>query len=121
MSRLRGWTVGALIAFAARMLPRYCRARYRSEWTAELHSVAPREQVPYAVRVLVRTWALRMALYSQDESEGGITMPSKPLKCRFRLHKWVVRRNEEDATRYEQCTRCLEERVGSYGFLGSLQ
>ena len=120
MSRLRSWTVAVLIALAARMLPRYCRGRYRMEWTAELHSVAPREQVPYALRALVRTGALRMALYSQEEVEGGITMPSKPLKCRLRLHKWVVRRNEEDGTRYDQCTRCLEEQVGWYGFLGAL-
>lgn len=48
-------------------------------------------------------------------------MSAKPWRCRLRLHRWRIVRNEEDSTPYEQCSRCFAERDTQLGMLGSLQ
>jgi hypothetical protein len=101
---------GLVIWVALATLPGRYRDRYRAEFAAELHFVPRGQRLLYAVRVLVRAWALHAALTAQPATIGEIMIPTKPLKCRLHLHKWKVRHNEEDGSPYQECVRCTEQR-----------
>lgn len=51
-----------LVAFAVSFLPCCHRIRYEEEFRAELADLAPRKQVPHALRLVARSLVLRRAL-----------------------------------------------------------
>lgn len=96
-----------MLEAALLVLPGHSRDRYRHEFAAELFFVPRRRRVAYLIRVLVCTIALRAALTSgQPELMGGITMTTKPLRCRLGRHVWVRRYNDDDRHPYTECQRC---------------
>jgi hypothetical protein len=105
------------VELAVRALPTWqARARYRAEFLAELHDLAPAGQLRYTAGVLSQTFALRTALGASptgaEEDAMTIATTKAPFwRCRvFRLHKWVGR-SAEDGARYVACQRCDRERA----------
>jgi len=72
-----GRVPAALIAFGVLCLPAAYRPRYRIELRSELADIPPRQQVPYALRVLVRSAALRSALTRYRPTIGETVMTAK--------------------------------------------
>jgi len=118
--------VRAGVGLAIRTLPRpEDRARYRSEFLAELHGLPPAGQLRYTAGVLSQSLALRAALGSSptraEEDAMTLTRTKVPFfwRCRvFRMHKWVSR-SAEDGSRYLTCARCGHDRDDTpWGALG---
>jgi hypothetical protein len=104
------------VELAARVLPRPGdRQRYRAEFLAELHDLAPADQIPYAAGVLSRTFALRAALGASPSraEEDAMTLSTTTVpfwRCRvLRLHRWTWH-STEDGQRYQSCASCGEDR-----------
>jgi hypothetical protein len=91
------------------------RARYGTEFLAELYGLGRGRQLRHTAGVLIRILALRAALGSSPSApeEGAMTLTGNhpPFwRCRvFHWHDWV-RRSTEDGERYQQCARCGADR-----------
>jgi hypothetical protein len=112
------------VELSVRALPDWHdRLRYRAEYLAELHDLAPAGQLRYTAGVLSQTFALRTALGASptgaEEDAMTIATTKAPFwRCRvFRWHRWVMR-STEDGGRYMTCARCDRDRdnipFGSY-------
>jgi hypothetical protein len=107
------WWAGAAVRLAARLQPTaQDRARYRSEFLAELHGLPRADQGRYAAGVLATAPALRAAL--QDDGgridEGKAPMSFwRRLSCRLGFHRWKVQ-STEDGSRYVECTACGKDK-----------
>ena len=99
------------VGLAVRALPDWDdQLRYRAEFLAELHDLAPAAQLRYTAGVLSQTLALRAALGSTPSrvEEDAMTLTTTPFnwRCRIlRTHHWVAR-STEDGVRYLVCSRC---------------
>jgi hypothetical protein len=104
------------VELSVRALPDWeDRLRYRAEYLAELHDLAPAGQLRYTVGVLSQTFALRTALGSSPNraEEDAIMITTTQVRfwrCRvFHMHRWVSR-STEDGARYLVCARCGRDR-----------
>ncbi len=92
-----------LVQVAARSLPAAHRERYRRELLAELAEVPRKEQSGFALRVLVRSLALRAALHAPAAvtvADAATAAPVRPFGCRMHLyHHWKTYRTD-DGRRY---------------------
>ncbi len=70
------------VELAVRVLPNEHRTRYGLEFVAELYGLPPAQQRRHAARVLTSAWALRTALSTVPDTNGGtavILKTAKPL------------------------------------------
>jgi hypothetical protein len=108
------------VELAARMLPtRPARARYTSEFLAELYGLPPAAQLRHTVGVLSQVFALRAALGSSSSPIEEKAVPSTPLgrrlRCRIlRWHHWHTY-STTDGGRYKACTVCHKDHPGQMG------
>ena len=106
------------VGLAVRALPDWRdQLRYRDEFLAELHDLAPAAQLRYTAGVLSQTLALRAALGASPTraEEAAMTTTTRPFywRCRIlHLHHWVLR-STEDGNRYNACSRCGRDRGDS--------
>jgi hypothetical protein len=111
-----------LVTTAVRMLPAAHRDRYRQELRSELGELPRAEQRGYAVRVLLRSVALRGALRAPGAvdvaGEVVLAAPNRPLTCRMHLyHRWKTF-TTDDGERYVGCSRCGTVKEGSGDTIG---
>jgi hypothetical protein len=103
-----------LITLAGRILPGGSRRdRYRQEFLAELHGMAPGRQIAHALQIVASAWSLRSATANPDrERKTMLTMlRSKPLLCLLNVrHKWSWV-SSTDGERYERCAKCGKDRM----------
>lgn len=106
-TRSARWTV----AVATSVLPRgSCRARYRQEFLAELHVLAPPDQGHFAAGILSTAWTLRRAL-RKDPVMHDVKL-SKPWRCRFGHHRWKTA-SADDGALFRRCARCGKDHPGA--------
>ena len=99
----------AAVALVVGLLPAGTpRARYRAEFTAELHALAPAAQLAYAVNLFCAAPALGTALRGKAMPDPARNRPF--WRCRvFRWHDFVVR-STSDGGRYQVCRYCGRDR-----------
>ena len=99
-----------VVIMATLALPtRAARRRYRQEFLAELHGMERSRQTRYALGVLSRAWALRVALDQPRQLTKEGAMRRKPAGCRLNIHHEWKMRSTEDGSSYRVCVRCGKE------------
>ncbi len=98
----------AAVEIAVRRLPSAARARYRTEFVADLHHLRPVAQLSYLAVVICLLPALRAAL--QEDAMPDPTARVPLWRCRILRWHEFVRRSTSDGGRYQQCARCGVDR-----------
>jgi len=101
------WSATATRAALHVIPPGPARARWQHELVSELYGLSPREQARHTLGVITRAPALRAAVTDRERIIEEDIM-RKPLRCRLRLHKYLVA-STEDGNRFLRCRRCGKE------------
>ena len=99
----------AVVRLALVLVPRGpLRSRWTSELDADLAQLPRRQQPAFAVRVLLRSWALRRAV----RTVGPDSAAHVPIGCMIGLsHNWHLE-HTEDGSLYWRCRRCGKDDDG---------
>ncbi len=108
------------VGLAVRVLPNPAdRARYHSEFIAELYGLPASVQLRHTTGVLSQMFALRAALGESPSPMEEKAMPTIPLgrrlRCRIlRWHDWHTY-STDDGGLYKACTVCHKDHPGKLG------
>ena len=99
------------VRLAAALLPGSARNRYEREFLSEIYGLTTRQQVLYAIDVLVHTVSLRASIRADASKTTMSEAPHRPVLCRWNVHHRWVARLTSDGGHYQQCRRCGKDRT----------
>lgn len=108
MSGIGATLASGLLIVAVWQLPRAQQDRYRREFDAELFGIPADQRLAFAVRVLLRSWALRAAL--RDVESDDALAAATPVRCRWHLHKWSLQRSSDGGGGYYEFLGCARQK-----------